>query len=367
MIIVTGCSGIIVWSLLLWTESLFALQMVEVFYGTYMATEVAYYTYIYAKVDRKNYQKVTSHTRAAILIGRFLAGTLSQTLVYFSLMDYRQLNYITLGAQIAATGWAIFLPPVKNSLYFHRLEAEKLPIKSDGDEKKADHFNSDVKRAFGLLSTHFLAAYRNRRVILWSVWYAIAMCMHVLITSYIQVLWNEIDNSSEMIWNGAVEAAVTLGGATVALLAGYVHSTVLNQNRIIFVVSVLTLCKGASVILMSLTTLRWISYIGYFIFYVLYSFSITIASAEIAKHLVEDSFGLVFGINTLMGLLVQTIITIVVVSESGLALPIIEQYSVYAAFYLVLGASYLIYLLVIKVSGEQVTSESRRQSLDIDE
>lgn len=91
----TGLSGIIVWSMLLWTESLLALQILEVVYGAYMATEVAYFTYIYAKVDRKYYQKVTSHTRVAIFLGKFISGVLAQLLVQFKAMDYRDLNYIT--------------------------------------------------------------------------------------------------------------------------------------------------------------------------------------------------------------------------------------------------------------------------------
>lgn len=96
MIIVSGISGIGVWSILLWTESLTWLQVNQFLYGTYMATEVAYYTYIYAKVDKQYYQKVTSHTRAAILSGRFVAGALGQMLVHFYVLDYRELNFITL-------------------------------------------------------------------------------------------------------------------------------------------------------------------------------------------------------------------------------------------------------------------------------
>lgn len=71
----------------------------EFFYGTYMAAEVAYYTYIYAKVDKKYYPRVTSHTRAAIFAGKLVASLMAQALLYFDLMDYRDLNYITLGGE----------------------------------------------------------------------------------------------------------------------------------------------------------------------------------------------------------------------------------------------------------------------------
>ncbi len=64
-----------------------------------MATEVAYYTYIYAKVERDKYQQVTGFTKAAVLCARFLAGVVAQLLVSFRLMDLRQLNYISLGCE----------------------------------------------------------------------------------------------------------------------------------------------------------------------------------------------------------------------------------------------------------------------------
>lgn len=67
-------------------------------------------------------------------------------------------------------------------------------------------------------------------------------------------------------------------------------------------------------------------------------------SAEVAKHLVEDSFGLVFGINTLVALTLQTILTIAVVSDTGFGLDIVGQFTVYGCLFIVTG---IIYLLVI--------------------
>lgn len=73
--------------------------MVQVCYGFFMAAEIAYYTYMYAKVDRERYQQVTGHARASLQIGRFVASVLSQILVSYNLMDLRELNYISLGGE----------------------------------------------------------------------------------------------------------------------------------------------------------------------------------------------------------------------------------------------------------------------------
>lgn len=96
LIMLLGACGVTIWSMMLWTNSVLGLQFVEGIYGTYCATEIAYYSYIYAKTDKQHYQAVTSHTRAAILVGRFVAGVSSQLLVFFRVMNYRQLNYLTL-------------------------------------------------------------------------------------------------------------------------------------------------------------------------------------------------------------------------------------------------------------------------------
>lgn len=96
LIILLAASGVAIWSMLLWLDTVLSLQLVEVLYGTYCASEIAYFSYIYAKTDKEHYQAVTSHTRAAILIGKFVAATSAQLLVYFSIMNYRQLNYLTL-------------------------------------------------------------------------------------------------------------------------------------------------------------------------------------------------------------------------------------------------------------------------------
>ena len=65
------------------------------------------------------YQQVTSFTRAALLLGRFLSGVVSQTLVGLGWCDFRDLNYISLAMVSVATLVTFFLPSVKNTIYFH--------------------------------------------------------------------------------------------------------------------------------------------------------------------------------------------------------------------------------------------------------
>ncbi|KAK6050446.1 hypothetical protein COOONC_12048 [Cooperia oncophora] len=81
MIVLESVSYIAVWSLLVFGSTVFAQQMVELFYGWATATEIAYFAYIYVKVSKKHFRKVTSLTRGALLFGSFLSYAISQLII----------------------------------------------------------------------------------------------------------------------------------------------------------------------------------------------------------------------------------------------------------------------------------------------
>lgn len=60
----------------------------------------------------------------------------------------------------------------------------------------------------------------------------------------------------------------------------------------------------------------------------------------------DDSFALIFGINTLFALIFQTIITIVVISESGFALDPRGQFLVFGSYFIFLSTLYLVASLI---------------------
>lgn len=96
VIILCGLSGVITFLLIIIGRTVLIMQIVEFFYGFFLSAEVAYYTYIYAKVDKSHYQEVTGHTKAASLFGRSMSGVVAQLTASFDLLDYHQLNYLTL-------------------------------------------------------------------------------------------------------------------------------------------------------------------------------------------------------------------------------------------------------------------------------
>lgn len=201
----TGLAGIVTWSLMLWTKSFHGAQLIEVFYSLYSTCEVAYFAYIYAKVSKEHFLAVSSHTRAALLIGRFTSGLLSQLLFHFKLMNIHSLNYFTLGTQIVATSITVFLPRVKESIYFYRnksstdeiIQQSHSNLQCNLDDKQVKY--DKCRLAFVLMWKQLKCAYSNRHVVLWSVWYACGMCAFVQFLSYVQLVWIEIDNRPEVI------------------------------------------------------------------------------------------------------------------------------------------------------------------------
>ncbi|XP_013168220.1 PREDICTED: thiamine transporter 1-like [Papilio xuthus] len=353
VIIISGLSGISVYAVLLWTKSLQWLQVSQFLYGLYMATEVAYLTYIYAKVDSTKYAVVSSYTRIAALTGRFLSGLSSQLLVHYELMDYRDLNYITFTAQILASFWALWLPSVPYGIYFHRNVTAHPVTTNIEDKSTSDELNVDKRslrknmwEACTLIGRHARAAYSRPKVLAWSALYAAALALFVQAQTYVQLLWKHIQEKSHtpVAYNGAVEALQTLLGAFGAFLSSYFARAELPAP----VLAV----QGIAVFVATYIPNVFVSYAGYVVMGMLYHFTITMASAKIASQLSDEScFGLIFGINTLIGTALQSILTAVLIQS--LHLPITSQYYAISGLFLLTASGWLFGWLINSVKQKK--------------
>ena len=188
MIIFEGLSYVVTWVLLLWAEGVAWMQAMQFVYGMATSAEVAYYTYIYAKVAKDDYLIVSSLTRMALLLGRFVTGSLSQFLNSFELCDYRELNYISLTSVSIAFILSWFLPNVKNSVYFHTNKVIEMKM----EEKDSTTETHIANRGTGNILSDLRSAYSQAYVVKWSVWVALSTCLYFQVGNYIQPLWEEI-------------------------------------------------------------------------------------------------------------------------------------------------------------------------------
>ncbi|XP_023218399.1 thiamine transporter 1-like [Centruroides sculpturatus] len=342
IIILGSISYITCWSLLLWTKGVLAMQFMQFVYGIGTASEIAYYTYIYSMVSGETYQKVTSYTRAAFLVGRFFTGVSSQILISTSLMNYRQLNYISLVSVTISFIIAVCLPSAPSSIYFHKTSA------TSEEEVTANKKYTKMKIVIKTMMTELKNSYANKHILKWSIWWALATCGYFQVGNYIQNLWEEVlpsktsfNENQVHIYNGAVEATSTILGAIAVYLVSF-----FSLNLFLFgnaILGLVTIIDAIFLIFMSWIENIWICYVGYMFVRISYQALITIISYQIAKIIPKDSHGLIFGFNTFMGLVLQSILTAIVVGKSGLHFGPILQFFSYAIYYITFGVAYFIY------------------------
>lgn len=321
LIVADGIAGIFTYALLLGTPSLVRVQIEQVFFGFFYSSEVAFTTYLYAKVDDKQYyQKITSLVKASMLFGRFLSGLIAQTIISTHALNEVYLVYISIFSTSFVTVWSLFLPKVQHSLYFHRndvsSENNRLPNQSHGINmpkhvsNNVQHISKvvSVKEVKQMIFNDFKSAYGDMYVAKKCFWWIFAVTGYIIVATYIQVLWEEVNNNKQDLMNGAVESLHTLCGAAGAYMVGLIYCDWKKFGDIVFSIGTLVLALLLFVIYNSNTL--WIIYVLYIMFGTLYNVLLTITTSEIAKYIKPDSYGLIFGFNFFMSLLVISIFTL---------------------------------------------------------
>ncbi|KAI4588201.1 hypothetical protein MJG53_002609 [Ovis ammon polii x Ovis aries] len=351
VIILQGISFIICWLLLLFGQGVRTMQVLEFFYGMVTATEVAYYAYIYSVVSPEHYQKVSGYCRSVTLVAYTAASALAQLLVSLAGLSYFYLNVITLASVSVAFLFSLFLPMPKKSMFFHAKPSQEALPKPPGmdtvsEEPQKDHRrvgkevftdsgNPDggqvtnpkpgnvALRVFVQWLQDLKQCYSSKHLFYWSLWWAFSTAGYNQVLNYVQVLWDYKAPSQISVYNGAVEAIATFGGALAAFAVGYVK---VNWDLLgELALAIFSVVNAGSLFLMHYTTNIWACYTGYLIFKTVYMLLITIAVFQIAVNLSVERYALVFGINTFIALVIQTIITVIVVDQGGLGLPISIQ------------------------------------------
>lgn len=181
--------------------------------------------------------------------------------------------------------WAIALPAVGSSIYFyakdekHKAAIEEQTYRSVFAAPIAEEKPTfSGRNALHLLWTHFYDSYTDWKVLQWSLWWALAMCGFMQVQTYMQLLWHDINPGMEQenLYNGAVEAALTLLGVGGAMLAGFI-----NNERIkkwdVWILATCSAIEGLLLLWAALSAEVWGAYVAYILFGMLYHFMITVA------------------------------------------------------------------------------------------
>ncbi|KAE8278704.1 Thiamine transporter 1 [Larimichthys crocea] len=367
VLILQATSLVVTYVMLLKAQGLLAMQLLEFFFGLATASEVAYYSYIYSVVEPAHYQRVTGYCRSITLFGSAAGSLAGQLLLSVAKVQLLHLVIITLTSATVAFIAPWFLPMPRRSLFFHKSPgaSEERPQdsnttlleKAEDSESKvplntkkasmisrsseAESHRSGLRDVLRMLFDDFLQCYRCRPLLAWSVWWALATCGYFQVVNYAQALWENICPSSDYeIYNGYVETLSTLLGALAALLVGYLPVCWSLWGEL--VLCVLSLLMAACVFVMVTPRNIWLCYSSYVLFRATYMLLITVATYQIAASLNMQRYALVFGVNTFMALLLQSLITVVVVDSAGLGLDVFTQFLVYGGYFAVISVVFLL-------------------------
>ncbi|XP_050163896.1 thiamine transporter 2-like isoform X2 [Myiozetetes cayanensis] len=379
VLLLQGISLVLTWLLLLFAHGVLAMQLVEFFYGMVTATEVAYYAYIYSVVSAQRYQRVTSYCRSSTLVAATVAAVLGQLLVSLADVSYFYLNAITLASVSLAFLCAFFLPMPQKSMFFHRKDASQslpephrvaAPAASDRPSTQEDTSSdsagrgpapqqqpgnakphSHLLRVLVQLSRDLRDCYSSRKLLYWSLWWALATAGFNQVVNYIQVLWDfRAPSHSSAVYNGAVEALATFLSSVTSFLVQYV-----KINWDLFgelALGIFSAVDAGSLLLMHYSTNIWVCYAAYLIFKACYMLLLTVATFQIAINLSMERYALMFGFNNFIALLIQTILTIVVVDSRGLGLDIVTQFLIYGSYFAVIHGIFMIRSICVLVSSK---------------
>ncbi|OXB83093.1 UNVERIFIED_CONTAM: hypothetical protein H355_016657 [Colinus virginianus] len=342
ILLLQGISFIITWLLLLFAHGVAAMQVMEVFYGMVTATEVAYYAYIYSVVSADHYQRVTSYCRSITLVAATLAAVLGQLLVSLADVSYFHLNAITLASVSLAFVCSLLLPMPQKSMFFHRKGTSECHTgPAPAQQAQQPEPQHHVLRVLAQLGKDLKECYGSRKLLYWSLWWALATAGFNQVVNYIQVLWDfRAPSHSSAVYNGAVEAVATFFGSATSMAVGYVKVNWDLSGEL--ALGIFSAMDAGSLFLMYFTDNIWACYAGYLAFKACYMLLITIATFQIAVNLSMERYALMFGFNNFIALVIQTILTVVVVDSNGLGLGISTQFLIYSSYFTFIAGIFLI-------------------------
>ncbi|XP_048835505.1 reduced folate transporter-like [Brienomyrus brachyistius] len=350
LLVLQSLSHVAIWLLLLLGTTLLQMQFMEFFYGITMATRVAYSSYIFSLVAPALYQRVASYSRSSVLMGVFISSVLGQLCLSLGGVSYAMLSTISLGFVSLGFLLSLCLPWPERSLFFNRARRQDERAEATQCElvkMDPNGFPSPTVTPSWRSSLFFQMVKELRNVVqipnlrLWSLWWVFNSAGYYLVLFYVHILWNKVYPSTENkhVYNGAVEAASTLLGAITSFGAGFVKIQWNLWSEL--VIGVITALQAGLLLLMGTTDSIWVCYVSYTLFKGLYQFLVPIATFQIASSLTKELCALVFGVNTFLGTILKTIITIIIVDKRGLGLSVHSQFSVYFFYFAVLTVIYL--------------------------
>ncbi|XP_067454259.1 thiamine transporter 2-like [Thunnus thynnus] len=342
VIILQGLTYVTAFLLILVGSGVHLTQLAFLSYSISTAADVAYFSYIYRVVQPSYYQRVTSYVTGAILVGYAVGALLGQLLVSFGGVSLYCLGVVTLSSVSVALMTSFFLPMPETTL-FHKGTYSAQQVNSGEDTEDSVSQDSSiwtksvkatkyVKKMLRRLLSDCKECYSSAAVLFFCIWSATGKCGFYQVTGYVQILWVDMQpHDNFTAYNGGVDAISTLSGAAASIAVG--HMTLEWSMWGELILGVFTFLITGALFLMDMTHNIWISYTCFFLFKTVYMQLNTICTFQIAKALSRERYALVFGINSFVGTVLQSVLTAIVINTRSLQLTITSQFFIYASYF----------------------------------
>lgn len=350
VMIFNGMLGMVAYVNLVNSPTTFQIMVTEVCLSLFACIEMAYYGYLYSKIeDKEHYQIATGFAKSGMLSGTCVAGLLGQLVVYFGGRNYSALPYYSLVFMTFATVWACFLPSVGNSKTFVHVEDDRSDgfsnsaIQDTGIPKYSSTGKTDTPNIVPSVILFnrfcdFRHSYVDRTVLMWSIWYTIAMAGFTQTNLYVNILYTYIADESDdehMLLNGLVNSLATMCAAISTYQIGKVNMNWNDRGYTFLAFSSLALALLLSLGYYSKNIL--VVYFMYICFETIVQSIFVIAMSQIAKQLKHDFYTSVLGFNAFLGIVLSTCSSLLVICI-GTSLPI--RFLVYSSTFVILGIVY---------------------------
>ncbi|KAK6104286.1 Reduced folate carrier family protein [Brugia pahangi] len=329
--------GILVFCPMVWAQKLGIMV-----FGTASASEIAFFSYIYSKSEKDQYQKLTSYSRAAVMSGRMISYLLAQTIILTGIGSYQFLQSIGFGIPCFVVILTAFLPNVKWKQVIVRLSNSNSKETTAEQSSLPETYSAYVQYQLCLMRHNITRIYQIAAIRKWSIWWALTTCMSLQVAQYAQSLWGEVQHGDTNSLNGFAEAMYTATAAISILILGLAKINWDKWGELML--ATISLIDTLILIVYSRAQSIWIMYVCYIGYRSLYQVMITIAQWNLARKMIGESYGLVFGLNSFTALLLQTLLTIIVPDQHGLNMPVRQQFLVYAGCHAFIGTIFLISL-----------------------
>ncbi|KAL3698934.1 hypothetical protein R1sor_016956 [Riccia sorocarpa] len=304
-------------SILFSCQSLFVMQMTQVTYGIGAAADLVFSSFIFLLVPEKDYQTMTSYTQASSLVSYMLAAELGQRLVDHgtSLVTLLQISILLVALACLIS---FFLPREEaKGQDWGLLTPELDPLQHQGLLEKVQE------------------TWRGGNLRLLSFWWVFGTAGFAMIPNYGTSLFDDIDSVANT--NGHVLAASQGLACIGALGASYIADVAAQGGGLVFTTG--SFFVGSLCILMAWSHTLLVIYPLYVASIGINQLLLCLVYVQAAKSLSNQQFILLFSLNAVVGLLVQSGIQGLIVL---LELSITEQFYAFGVYCIAVGVMFWI-------------------------